>query len=121
MKIDDSLFVKIVLALAFGWIIYHLYKKMCSCQIEGVSSPVPTSPSPSLWSPHPPSPSPRPSPIPSPGPPPPPPPLSTCLTTMKKYCRNRSKPECLMCLGTKQQIMRKAGCKQSDFNIFCNI
>ena len=121
MKIDDSLFVKIVLALAFGWIIYHLYKKMCSCQIEGVSSPVPTSPSPSPWSPHPPSPSPRPSPIPSPGPPPPPPPLSTCLTTMKKYCRNRSKPECLMCLGTKQQIMRKAGCKQSDFNIFCNI
>lgn len=35
MKIDDSLF-KIVLAIVFVWMIYNLYSKMCSCQIEGM-------------------------------------------------------------------------------------
>ena len=39
MKIDDSIF-KIVLSLVFGWIIYHLYTNMCSCQIEGMASGV---------------------------------------------------------------------------------
>ena len=36
MKIDNSLFAKIVLALVFGWMIYHLYINVCSCKIEGL-------------------------------------------------------------------------------------
>ena len=35
MKIDDDV-LKIVLVLVFGWMIYHLYTNMCSCQIEGM-------------------------------------------------------------------------------------